>query len=561
MDKIVVLLKDAVDECDCDWWCWLTAIALGIFLGAIAVALILSIGAINPVVAASLILPILGGLLLADYYTVAPQLTCDNVGKIERQASTTLKGLRQAIQETQAELNFQLSARDILIANIIAFTSELSELNESNQHRLLDATTLTNIQAQYNMIRQSLLTRAHTLSKLAEDAFNFERDSKVNLVKHHSYHDEERKGYTAAESLLRDLDGLDYIGITGRAQDKTMQLSHVVSLRKNYPMSFPSILFTGRCRFMATMKDFDYWFPGTYMQRIKEVRVEVVVEDGTRVVPARGYISNDGVSHIRFMDSADRFHMDNQDVFVEPDNDVAKLCFKRFERRRHIDTMAFPDFDSYLHKDRMLKVQDRERNFFENIGPESTWVIELLPDQSLNFSQIADVRVHFQYEALYDENLKWVLQQKRYTERRESAYFSFKKIAEAENRIPDFSGTVEIDVLKSMFEAPLIEKKILNVGFALKPKGGIPFNGVAKLEVSFQLSAPPVKVETNNDGIVATASEHNAGSGLADLEALTQNKNVDGKWTVRVVDFPPGVNADGIEDVLLLLNYEYSSKV
>ena len=92
-------------------------------------------------------------------------------------------------------------------------------------------------------------------------------------------------------------------------------------------------------------------------------------------------------------------------------------------------------------------------------------------------------------------------------------------------------------------------------------KGGIPFNGVAKLEVSFQLSAPPVKVETNNDGIVATASEHDEGSGLADLEALTQNKNVDGKWTVRVVDFPPGVNADGIEDVLLLLNYEYSSKV
>ena len=124
------------------------------------------------------------------------------------------------------------------------------------------------------------------------------------------------------------------------------------------------------------MKDFDYWFPGTYMQRIKEVRVEVVVEDGTRVVPARGYISNDGVSHIRFMDSADRFHMDNQDVFVEPDNDVAKLCFKHFERRRHIDTMDFPDFDSYLHKDRILKVQDRERNFFENIGPESTWVIE-----------------------------------------------------------------------------------------------------------------------------------------------------------------------------------------
>ena len=44
------------------------------------------------------------------------------------------------------------------------------------------------------------------------------------------------------------------------------------------PMSYHYILVAGCARFMTSMKDFDRWFPGTYMQRIKEVRVEIVVE-------------------------------------------------------------------------------------------------------------------------------------------------------------------------------------------------------------------------------------------------------------------------------------------
>src|SRR5262249_15278374 len=139
---------------------------------------------------------------------------------------------------------------------------------------VLNATTLSAIQAQYDLIRHSLLTRAQVVARLAEEAFNFERDSVIHLIKD-TYFDEEKKGYTAAETLLRDLDGLDYIDITGGTQ-KPMQLSHVVSLRKHYPESFPGILVANRARFITTMKDFDRWFPGTYMQRIKEVRVEVL---------------------------------------------------------------------------------------------------------------------------------------------------------------------------------------------------------------------------------------------------------------------------------------------
>jgi hypothetical protein len=110
-----------------------------------------------------------------------------------------------------------------------------------------------------------------------------------------------------------------------------------------------------------------------------------------------------------------------------------------------------------------------------------------------------------------------------------------------------------------LFEAPAIDKKIVNVGFALKPKGTSPPNGVSKLEVSFK-DATPIQVETNEDGIVATASDHPAGgTGLAELDAMIHDKNVDGSWTIRIVDLPAGLGTNAIDDIFLLLNYEFSS--
>jgi hypothetical protein len=58
-----------------------------------------------------------------------------------------------------------------------------------------------------------------------------------------------------------------------------------------------------------------------------------------------------------------------------------------------------------------------------------------------------------------------------------------------------------------------------------------------------------IKVGTNKDGIVATAADHPSGTGLADLEAMTHDKNVDGTWAIRIVDLPAGIGKDAIDDI------------
>lgn len=550
MANVVILLDTAQEECECDWWCWASALwqfgfafVLNVALGIAAFA---TGGAAIPLFIASL------AFLFYSTYEALDTINCGNVGEITTSARTAHTGIQKGIEETKAEINYQLAQRDILIANINILSNNLKDIHASNQSRVLNSVTLNKIQTQYDSVRQSLISRAQAVAKLAEEAYNFERDSNVHLIRS-VYFDEDKKGYTAAETLLRDLDGLDYIDITGRTQ-KALQLSNVVSLRKHYPISFPSILVAGRARFVTSMDDFDRWFPGTYMQRIKEVRVEVHVEE--KPVPARGYISNDGVSFVRFADTGNKIPVDHVDIFPEGDLELDKLCYKRIQRRRHIGTMAFPEFKSYLHEERMRNIQKKELNYFENVGPESTWLIEILPDQPFDFSKISDVMVYFQFDALFDENLKRIVEQKRYNDRRESATISIKKHVEREGRVVDLFGTTRVNISRSLFEAPIINRKIINVGFAIKPKGTSPLKGVFKLEVSFQ-DATPIQVETSDDGIVATGSDHSVGTGITELASLIHDKDVDGQWTVKIVDLPSGIAADEIEDIFLLLNYEY----
>ena len=554
VDEVVIALDAAQDACECDWFCIVVS-AINLYIGTIVLlAIVVALAAI-PVLAVSVLA--VGSVAVsfgAEYFT-AEFLGCDDwLDLWAADFHIAQQGLQQSLNENRAELTHALATRDVLIAKINGLQDELSEVNQSNAARVLDAKTLDLIQAQYNSIRQSLVTRAQAVAALAQDAFNFERDTDLHLIRD-SYFDKDRKDYTAAETLLRDLDGLDYVDLTGRTQ-KAMQLSHTVSLRKHYPVSFLTLRLTGGARFTTELKEFDRWFPGTHQQRIKEIKVEVLVEG--KPLPVRGYLSNDGVSMVRFQDTGNKRRVDNVHVFPEPDADIAQLCYKRLQRRRHVDTMAFPDFNSYLHEDRMKKVQDRERNFFENVGLESTWIIEFLPDQPVDLSKLTDVLIHFQYEALFDDNLKRILEKKRYTGRLETSAFPIRQLLAEEGKSADFSGTVSFTAPMHRLEAPGIERRIVNVGLFVKPKDAPQLDGAAELDLSYD-GATPIHVETDEAGIVATARDHPAGTGLAELETMARGKSIEKLWTIQITALPGNLNVDAIEDVFLLLNYEYAS--
>ena len=566
LNQVVIALDQAEADCDCDWFCWLCTIVGGLFVAAVVVAALLALG--FAIIASGGTAALIIGALIAGasggaagaagmYYALITHdaFTCENVGTIGRSMKASLAGVRGAIADNEAELQHALATRDILIASINALSDQLEQAYQSNAARVLDAKTLDAIQAQYNTLRQSLLTRAQTTAKLAENAFNFERDADASLIRD-AYYDPALKGYTAAETLLHDLGGLDHIDLTGRTC-KAMQLSQMVSLRKHSPLSFLALATTRTGRFTTALADFDRWYPGTYLQRIKEVRVEVLV-DGV-ALPARGYISNDGVSLVRFVDPDNKRPVDNIRVFDEPDADLARLCYKRLQRRRHVDSMAFPAFESQLYDDRMRMLQHRERNFFENVGLESTWLIELLPDQPFDFSRVSDIRVWFQYEALFDENLKRVLEPKRYARRRVMAAVPIgQTLRDAGSSAVDFSTALTFKTNPALFDGPTIDKTIVNAGIGVRLKNGRQLGGAATLDIAFE-GATAVAVTTDDTGVVATAPDHPTGTGLTELAAMVHGKSVAGTWAVRLAALPSGLGADDVDEVFLLLHCEYAA--
>ena len=204
--------------------------------------------------------------------------------------------------------------------------------------------------------------------------------------------------------------------------------------------------------------------------------------------------------------------------------------------------MAFPDFRSSLHDERMRQIQNRERNFFENVGLESTWIIELLPDQPFDLAKITDVRVWFQYEALFDENLKRVLLPKRYAGRpRDGARIPIGRLAARTRRRRGFLERRHLQddhSACSMRRRSTRRSSMPASSSASRMRSRL--NGEAELEVAYE-GATPAALTTNTDGIVATAPDHPHGTGLDKLAAIAHGKSVEGTWTIRLDDLPSGV--------------------
>jgi hypothetical protein len=105
------------------------------------------------------------------------------------------------------------------------------------------------------------------------------------------------------------------------------------------------------------------------------------------------------------------------------------------------------------------------------------------------------VFIHFQYEALFDDNLKRLLEKKRYTDRRETSAIPIKQFLAKEGKTVDFYDTVSFRAPVHRLEAPGIERKVVDVGFIVKPKEAPQLDGAAELDVAYD-GATPIQVVT-----------------------------------------------------------------
>jgi hypothetical protein len=564
LNNTVGQLARAADDCDVEWWEYVVSVLVVIAATAAGAGIGFLFG--GPVGAlAGGATSLITSIRLTIQVWNDRAISCENVNAALDDFRSAHQALKTALSDYTAELNYTLLQRDAVIATLASLQYTYDEAMLANQARVLNATTLSHILGVLDSVRSSTVLRAHALARMAQDAYNAETDSQVNVVarSHADYLDQDARGYTAAAVLQRDLDAVEHIRITSRTR-KSLQVSQGVSLRKHYPSAFGALLLAGHARFSTKIAEFDRWYPGLYMQRLLEVQVEVLV--GDVVTPIRGYLTNDGASLVRFADHGNKIMVDGRNIFDEPDPALRQLCYKRRRRHHSVDTMAFPQHASHLADARATELQRQERNFFEGCGLETTWHLELMPDQQLDTAQISDVRIHFQFEALFDAALKQVVEKQRYQDRTETALLSVRELALRQGQgqpaagagAIDFGQPVRITVNAFQFEAPHLDKPLVDVGIMLRLKNAPLLDGEATLRVGFD-GAAPVAIVTNAQGIVATSAAAAAGTNTAALQGMVSGKNVVGAWTIEIASLPAGVQAADIDDILLMLRYTFAA--
>ena len=226
---------------------------------------------------------------------------------------------------------------------------------------------------------------AFDAAQQAERAFRFERgDAKSSFIEF-SYWDSLKKGLFAGERLLVDLRRLEAAHVEG--DQRSLEVTRHISLKRDLPMSFIELVATGRCQFALTEAFFDGDFPGHYFRRIKTVAMTVTgaVASHSNVNCTLTLLENrirtDGNASGSYAPSADA----EDSRFLVNAAPVQVVATSRSEADHGLFQLRFDD-ERYLP--------------FEGAGAISTWRIELhQADNGVDLSQLADVVMTVSYTA------------------------------------------------------------------------------------------------------------------------------------------------------------------
>ena len=168
------------------------------------------------------------------------------------------------------------------------------------------------------------------------------------------------------------------------------------------------------------------------------------------------------------------------------------------------------------------------------------------------------MRVWFQFEALFDDNLKRLLEVKQQVGRREMAALAIGARLRADGATVNFAAPLDFGTARDLFEGPSVDKTIVNAGVAVRLKDGRKPGGPVEVQLAFD-GAAPVTVSTTDSGVAATAPDHPAGGGLAALATMVHGKSIKGSWRAQITGLPAGVSTDDVDELFLLLYCEFVS--
>jgi Tc toxin complex TcA C-terminal TcB-binding domain len=308
------------------------------------------------------------------------------VDSLKRQADDLDNAAKQAKAETAA------AAARASAASNAAFAAEMRAIDARDTLKAFDNLTFSpDVWARMGNTMFRLYTRylamAVRAALLMQQAYNFETDQSLSLIRRDYTTTSDLKGLMGADMLMADIQGFTYDLITSR-MGKPQPIRQTISLAERHGFAFENQLRkTGSMEFQTTFDDFDGLYPGTFAGRIDSVEVDI---DG--IVPVNGIsgtLTNDGIS-----------------LYRTPSTVATTGGTGVKYRVQSKETLVLSDY--IPQRDALLFAADqRMSRIFQGAGVVSTWRLDLPKAvNDIDYGALVDVRLTFYYKARYDPDLR-----------------------------------------------------------------------------------------------------------------------------------------------------------
>jgi hypothetical protein len=149
------------------------------------------------------------------------------------------------------------------------------------RNRVLNTEQWYRLAAAIRGVSETYLRYSIELAFLAEQAYEFEADKRVNVIRF-DYDLSEVGNFLAADFLVRDLNTLEQDLVVTQRQ-RQQQVRYVLSMAREFPEALQEIRDRGKTMFSLALEQIEKRFPGLYNVRIGAVDVlPVALMDSTR---------------------------------------------------------------------------------------------------------------------------------------------------------------------------------------------------------------------------------------------------------------------------------------
>jgi hypothetical protein len=346
-------------------------------------------------------------------------------------------------------------------------------------------------------VSDSYLRYAIELAFLAQQAYEFESDGVVNVIRF-DYDLSDVGAMLAADFLQRDLDSLEEDLVVGQ-KARQQQVRYVLSMARDYPEALRTLSETGEVMFGMRLEQWERHFPGLFNLRLSSVDVQpIALMDPSRISIE---LTQLGIGMIRLKAQPSASPLYTTDL--PAGNDWLGAAGTAWPVKIHVSGPETAVFSGLSRQDAasLSTITANERGAFEGLPGASSWRLRMsTKENQLVPGTLADVLITFVVSGYYDAELNKAATTAAAAPRplATTSYIS------ARNSLPDSyyslvnSGTLDWDISDGMLTPTGTPNEMRNlaVTLALVPNGPELGRCYSHYPVRIQIASGSVKVLT-----------------------------------------------------------------